>query len=97
MAGQWLKENSTLVGFLVAQGIALITGSWYGLSYMVNLENRVKTLETRGSPHLAEINNRLTVTEKETTANEDRLGRLSARLDKVIDVLTRDLGKTVPK
>jgi hypothetical protein len=46
----------------------------------------VTTLEVRGSPHLAEINNRLTVTEKETQANKDRL-------DKVVDIMTRELGK----
>jgi uncharacterized coiled-coil protein SlyX len=55
-------------------------------AYMVKLEARVDTLEVRGSPHLAEINNRLTVTEKETEANEQRLNR-------VIEVMTRELGK----
>ena len=48
---EWVRENSTLVYFLIAQTIALISGgAWYQL-YMVNLENRVATLETRGSPH----------------------------------------------
>jgi uncharacterized coiled-coil protein SlyX len=53
---------------------------------MVRLETRVNTLEVRGSPHLAEINNRLTVTEKETEAN-------AASIRRIVDVLTRELGK----
>jgi hypothetical protein len=44
----------------------------------------VVTLETRGSSHLAEINNRLTVTEKETGAN-------SARIERMTDIMTRNL------
>jgi uncharacterized coiled-coil protein SlyX len=51
---------------------------------MVRLETRVVTLETRGSSHLAEINNRLTVTEKETGAN-------SARIERMTDIMTRNL------
>jgi uncharacterized coiled-coil protein SlyX len=51
---------------------------------MVELEARVTTLEVRGSPHLAEINNRLTVTEKETQANKQRLER-------IVDVMTKRL------
>jgi uncharacterized coiled-coil protein SlyX len=82
----WLRDNSTLVYFLVAQSLAAAAIAVSMITYSVNLENRVTTLEVRGSPHLAEINNRLTVTEKETQAN-------AARLDRVIEVMTRELGK----
>jgi uncharacterized coiled-coil protein SlyX len=87
-AKTWLKENSTLVYFLIAQFIgagALVVSM---ISYMVNLEARVAILETRGSSHLAEINNRLTVTEKETEGNKQRL-------DKVVDIMTRRLGADI--
>jgi hypothetical protein len=80
----WVKANSTLVYFLIAQAVALLSGGAWALSYMVQLENRVNTLETRGSPHLSEINNRLTVLEKVTEAN-------TARLDRVVDVMTKRL------
>lgn len=73
----WFTEHYTLVFFLVAQAAAILT-------YAVRLETRVYTLETRGSPHLAEINNRLTVTEKETEANK-------ARIDRVVEIMTREL------
>ena len=84
----WVRANSTLVYFLIAQAAALISGGAWGLSYMVNLENRVATLETRGSPHLAEINTRLTTLEKITEANKERI-------DKVVEIMTRELGKSV--
>jgi hypothetical protein len=82
----WFHENQALVYFLVAQGIAIGAAVLSITAYMVELEARVSILEVRGSPHLAEINNRLTVTEKETQANKDRL-------DKVVDIMTRELGK----
>jgi uncharacterized coiled-coil protein SlyX len=82
----WFNENQALVYFLVAQGIAIGAAVLSMTAYMVELESRVMTLEVRGSPHLAEINNRLTVTEKETQANHDSLQR-------VIDIMTRELGK----
>lgn len=74
------------------------------IAYIVNwksdLESRVHILEVRGSPHLAEINNRLTVTEKETQANTDRMDgsirRIDARIDEIVRVMTRDLHMNVP-
>ncbi len=88
-AKTWLRDNSTLVYFLFAQLIGIGAAVLSMTSYMVRLEARVSTLEIRGSPHLAEINNRLTTTEKETDANKHRI-------DRIVDVLTRELGKTVP-
>jgi hypothetical protein len=80
----WMRANATLVYFLIAQAVALISGGAWGLSYMVNLENRVATLETRGSPHLAEINTRLTVLEGQTRDNKESI-------DRVIAVMTKEL------
>jgi uncharacterized coiled-coil protein SlyX len=73
----WFKDNQALVILLVGQAIV-------GGIYMVNLEARVSTLEIRGSPHLAEINTRLTTLEKLTDANKERLERIT-------DVMTRKL------
>jgi uncharacterized coiled-coil protein SlyX len=84
----WIKDNSTLVYFLIAQAIAICTVGVSVISYMVRLETRVNTLEVRGSPHLSEINNRLTVTEKETEANKERV-------DRIVEVMTRELGKPI--
>lgn len=84
----WVKQNSTLVYFLIAQFIAIGAAVLSMTAYMTKLESRVNTLEVRGSPHLAEINNRLTVTEKETEANK-------ARIDRVVEIMTRELGKPI--
>jgi hypothetical protein len=73
----WFRDNQVLIIGLIGQ--AIIAGI-----YMVNLEARVSTLEVRGSPHLSEINNRLTVLEKLTEANKDSL-------DRIKDVMTRKL------
>lgn len=63
----WLKDNLWAIG-VVLVGQAIVFGV-----YMVNLEARVSTLETRGSPHLSEINTRLTTLEKLTEANRDSI------------------------
>jgi hypothetical protein len=73
----WFRENSALIYFLIGQAIIL------GI-YMVNLEARVSTLEDRGSPHLAEINTRLTVLEGVTKDNKESL-------DRVVTVMTKEL------
>jgi Tfp pilus assembly protein PilO len=80
----WFHENQTLVYFLVAQAIAIGAAVLSITAYMVRLETRVSTLETRGSPHLQEINNRLTVLEKQTEANK-------ASLDRVVEIMLREL------
>ena len=72
----WFHENQTLVYFLIAQAIAIGAAVLSMTAYMVKLETRVVTLETRGSPHLAIIDNRLTVLESKTDNNKDRLDRL---------------------
>jgi hypothetical protein len=82
----WVRDNATLVYFLIAQAIAIGAAVLSMTAYMVRLETRVDTLETRGSPHLAQINNRLTVTEKETEANKERVER-------IVEIMTRELGK----
>jgi uncharacterized coiled-coil protein SlyX len=80
----WFSDNQALVYFLVAQATAICIGGASLIAYSVNLENRVSTLEIRGSPHLQEINNRLTVLEKQTEANKQSL-------DRIVDVMTKNL------
>lgn len=83
-ARSWIGENQTLVYFLIGQVVAIAVAGLSFTAYMVRLETRVTTLEVRGSPHLAEINNRLTVTEKETQANK-------ARMERIVDIMTKEL------
>ena len=80
----WIKDNSTLVYFLIAQAIAIGAAVLSMTAYMVRLETRVNTLETRGSPHLAVIDNRLTVLEAATKDNK-------GSIDRIVTIMTREL------
>jgi Tfp pilus assembly protein PilO len=80
----WLHDNQTLVYFLLAQAIAIGAAVLSITAYMVRLETRVATLETRGSPHLAVIDNRLTVLEKATENNKQSI-------DRVVEIMLREL------
>jgi hypothetical protein len=82
----WFHENHALVYFLVAQGLAIGTAVLSITAYMVRLETRVNTLEVRGSPHLAVIDNRLTVLESRTESNKESI-------DRIVEVMTRELNK----
>jgi hypothetical protein len=83
-ARSWFRDNQTLVYFLVAQAIAIGAAGLSVTAYMVRLETRVSTLEVRGSPHLNDINNRLTVLESKTTENK-------RSVDRIVDVMTKEL------
>jgi hypothetical protein len=73
----WFHQNQTLVYFLVAQAIAIGAAVLSITAYMVRLETRVSTMELRGSPHLADINTRLTVLEGLTKTNKESVDRIS--------------------
>jgi hypothetical protein len=81
MAGirNWVEQNQALAIALIVQ--ALIAGA-----YILNMEARLSTLETRGSPHLERIENRLTALEGETETNKQRI-------DRVVEIMTRELKK----
>jgi hypothetical protein len=82
----WVSQNHALVMFLIGQAIALGAVIVSLIAYSVRLETRVSTLEVRGSPHLERIDGRLTALEGLTNGNK-------ASIDKIIDVMTRELGK----
>jgi hypothetical protein len=85
-AKSWFQDNQTLVYFLLAQAIAIGTVAVSIIAYSVRLETRVNILEVRGSPHLAEINNRLTVLESQTQNNKQSI-------DRIVEIMTRELMK----
>jgi hypothetical protein len=78
----WLSDNQTLVYFLAAQASVLGAAAISIIAYSVRLETRVSTLEVRGSPHLAVIENRLTVLENQTMSNKERIERMVDKLTK---------------
>ena len=78
------SNRTTLVVFLIAQALAILGAVITLTSYMVKLEARVNTLEVRGSPHLNVVDNRLTVLEKVTDAQQKSIER-------IVDVMTKEL------
>lgn len=86
----WFRSNSTLIYFLIAQFIAIGAGAASILAYMVKLETRVAIMETRGAEYtvqrMEEMRLKIAVLERQINRNEDSINR-------VIGVLTRDLGK----
>ena len=89
----FFRENQTLLLFLGAQAVALIAAGAAVLSYFVRMETRISIMETRGAEYtvarLGKIDERLTVLEQNSNKN-------TASIDKIIDVLTRELRKPVP-
>jgi len=92
-ARSWIKANSTLIYFLIAQFIAIGAFVASGLAYMVKLETRVHTMETRGAHYtvarMDEMKLRINSLEQQIEKNEDSIKR-------IVDVMTRELGKPRP-
>jgi hypothetical protein len=76
-ARSWIKENSTLVYFLIAQLIAIGAGAASILSYSVKLETRVHILETRGAAYsvkrMDDMSNQIAVLQQKIEHNEESI------------------------
>jgi uncharacterized coiled-coil protein SlyX len=79
-AKSWIRDNSTLVLFLVAQLIAIGAAAASILAYSVRLETRVSIMETRGAEYtvarMDELRQRLTVLEQNIKKNQDSIDRI---------------------
>ena len=89
----WFSENQTLVLFLFAQALA-VGGLAAGIfAYSVRLEVMVSTMETRGAEYtvarMEEMKLRIATLEQQIKKNE-------ASIDRIVGVLTRDLGRAPP-
>jgi len=84
----WVKENSTLVYFLLAQFVALGAAGASILAYMVKLETRVHTMETRGAAYtvsrMDEMKLSIAKLEQEINKNDDSIRR-------IVEIMTREL------
>lgn len=82
-AKNWIKDNSGLVIFLVAQMLALGAGAASVLAYMVKLETRVHIMETRGAEYsvarMAKMEEKITVLQQQIEHNENSIRRLIDR------------------
>ena len=82
----WLRENHTLVVFLVAQLVAVGALAASGLAYFTRLETRVTILETRGAEYSVARMNRI---DERITVLEQNIRQNSAQLERIVDRLTK--------
>jgi hypothetical protein len=85
----WLSEHqTTLIVFLFGQLMVFGAGAASAFAYMVKLETRVHTMETRGAEYtvarMEEMKLRIAQLETRIATNEDSIRR-------VVDVMTREL------
>jgi hypothetical protein len=82
-ARSWLKENQTLVLFLLAQAIATAVAGASMLAYFTKLETRVSIMETRGAEYtvarMNELRERITILEQKINTNAATIERLVAQ------------------
>jgi voltage-gated potassium channel Kch len=87
-AKSWIRDNSTLIYFLIAQFIAIGAGAASILAYAVKLETRVMTMETRGAEYtvarMEEMKGRITILETQAAENK-------RSIDRIVDVMTKRL------
>jgi len=90
----WFRQNSTLIYFLIAQFIAIGAGAASVLAYMVKLETRVMTMETRGAEYTIDRMNKF---DQRVTVLETMIKKNETSIDRIVDVMTRELNKPAPK
>lgn len=87
-AKTWLRDNHTLMYFLVAQFIALGAAGASMLAYMVKLETRVHTMETRGAEYTVA---RMDELKLKIATLENDIAKNGARLERIVDIMTKRL------
>ena len=92
-ARSWIKANSTLIYFLIAQFIAIGAFVASGLAYMVKLETRVYIMETRGAEYTVDRMNKF---DQRITVLEQRIDGGLARLERVVDQYLKGQMKQPP-
>ena len=90
----WFRANATLIYFLIAQFIAIGAGAASVLAYMVKLETRVNIMETRGAEYTVA---RMEDMKLKISGLEHQIEKNEKSIERIIDVMTRELGKSVPK
>jgi hypothetical protein len=87
-AKTWIRDNSTLIYFLIAQFIAIGAFVASGLAYMVKLETRVHTMETRGAEYTV---SRMEEMKLKIHGLEQQIEQNHKSIDRIVDTMTRQL------
>lgn len=87
-AKSWMRENSGLIYFLIAQFIAIGAMAASAIAYMVKLETRVSIMETRGAEYtvarMEEMKLKIANLEQQIEHNERSIVR-------IVDIMTKKL------
>ena len=86
----WLRENHTLVVFLVAQLVAMGAAAAAFIAYSVKLETRVSIMETRGAEYTVDRMNKI---DQRITVLEQNVRQNSSRIERIVDGMTSGLKK----
>jgi hypothetical protein len=89
-AKSWIRDNSTLIYFLIAQFIAIGAGAASILAYAVKLETRVSIMEERGAAYTV---SRMDQMKLQIHGLEQQIENNEASIKRIIDIMTRELGK----
>ena len=87
-AKSWLRDNSTLIYFLIAQFIAIGAFAASGIAYMVRLETRVSIMEDRGAAYTV---GRMDEMKLKINSLEAQIKHNEASIDRIIDTMTKRL------
>jgi hypothetical protein len=93
-ARTWIRDNSTLIYFLIAQFIAIGAGAASILAYAVKLETRVHIMETRGAEYTVA---RMEQMKLKINSLEQQISTNEASIRRIVDIMTRELGKREPQ
>ena len=84
----WLRDNSTLIYFLIAQFIAIGAFAASGLAYMVKLETRVAIMEDRGAAYTV---GRMDEMKLKINSLEAQIKHNEQSIDRIVDTMTKRL------
>jgi hypothetical protein len=87
-AKSWLRDNSTLIYFLIAQFVAIGAFAASGIAYMVKLETRVAIMETRGAEYTVA---RMEEMKLKIAGLEHQIEQNQRSIDRIVDTMTKRL------
>lgn len=87
-AKSWIKDNSTLIYFLIAQFIAIGAFAASGIAYMVKLETRVHIMETRGAEYTVQ---RMEDMKLKIANLEQAIEHNERSINRIVDTMTKRL------
>jgi hypothetical protein len=87
-ARSWMRENSGLIYFLIAQFIAIGAMAASAIAYMVKLETRVSIMEERGAAYTV---GRMDEMKLKINALEQQIEHNERSIVRIVDIMTKKL------